>query len=166
MENPENAPALEMTLLGGTFVFTDDSLIALSGSDFGATVDGSPLPNWTASSYSPRTNPQGWLYPVWRALLSCRWWQHLPVEPFLRSASTHILSHLGGIEGRQLRKGDDAARFGAKLSRTELDDCVVSLLKLPGNSRHERCYGRPLLRRQAYFPPLQSKLFYKAPAIA
>src|SRR5882672_5308462 len=42
--NAENAAALEMTLLGGTFSFPQGAIVALSGSDFGATVDGAPVP--------------------------------------------------------------------------------------------------------------------------
>ena len=41
--NAENAPALEMTLAGGTFEFTADAVVALTGSDFGADV-----PMWRA----------------------------------------------------------------------------------------------------------------------
>src|SRR5580658_5950501 len=41
--NAENAPALEMTLSGGTFAFEEATVIALTGSDFDAG-----LPLWTA----------------------------------------------------------------------------------------------------------------------
>jgi antagonist of KipI len=40
--NAENAAALEMTLMGGAFEFETDTVIALTGSDFGAG-----LPLWT-----------------------------------------------------------------------------------------------------------------------
>src|SRR5690349_24357433 len=46
--NPENAAALEMTLLGGTFSFSDKTVVALTGSDFGATLDGHAVPLWTS----------------------------------------------------------------------------------------------------------------------
>src|SRR5271169_183027 len=36
--NPENTAALEMTLLGGSFLFPEGGIIALTGSDFGATL--------------------------------------------------------------------------------------------------------------------------------
>src|SRR5262245_59717514 len=41
--NAESAPALEMTILGGSFVFPGGALVALTGSDFGANI-----PMWTA----------------------------------------------------------------------------------------------------------------------
>ena len=46
--NAENAAGLEMTLVGGTFSFPEGAVLALTGSDFGATLDGSSLDMWTA----------------------------------------------------------------------------------------------------------------------
>jgi hypothetical protein len=37
--NSEGAASLEMTLLGGTFCFPEGAVVALTGSDFGATLD-------------------------------------------------------------------------------------------------------------------------------
>ena len=48
--NPENTAALEMTLLGGTFLFPQGAVIALTGSDFDA-----PIPMWTAVQVQPGT---------------------------------------------------------------------------------------------------------------
>ena len=39
VENPETAAGLEMTLVGGTFQFPEGAVLALAGSDFGATLD-------------------------------------------------------------------------------------------------------------------------------
>src|SRR5262249_13676684 len=41
--SPEGAAALEMTILGGSFVFPERALVSLTGSDFGANI-----PMWTA----------------------------------------------------------------------------------------------------------------------
>jgi allophanate hydrolase subunit 2 len=50
--NAESAAGLEMTLLGGTFLFPEGGVVALTGSDFGATLPGSgdpsPLAMWTS----------------------------------------------------------------------------------------------------------------------
>ena len=46
--NAEGAAALEMTLLGGTFNFPEGAVLALAGSDFGATLDGKPVEMWAA----------------------------------------------------------------------------------------------------------------------
>src|SRR5579864_2349798 len=46
--NPENTAALEMTLLGGTFVFPEGGVVALAGSDFD-----SPILMWTSVKIEP-----------------------------------------------------------------------------------------------------------------
>src|SRR5579864_4660851 len=45
--NKEGAAGLEMTLLGGRFGFPEGATIALTGSDFGATLDAAPIQPWT-----------------------------------------------------------------------------------------------------------------------
>ena len=103
--NVEGAAGLEMTLLGGTFVFPTGALLALTGSDFGATLDGKPVELWT--SFEARAGQALRLGPTRsgaRCYLCVR--GGIEVKLFLGSASTHILSGLGGHEGRALRKGD------------------------------------------------------------
>src|SRR5215469_12871144 len=51
--NAEGAAALEMTLLGGTFLFSQGATVALTGSDFGATLDGASLRLWTSFEIKP-----------------------------------------------------------------------------------------------------------------
>src|SRR6202158_1217564 len=51
--NDQGAAGLEMTLLGGTFIFPEAAVIALAGSDFGATLDGKPVELWTAFESRP-----------------------------------------------------------------------------------------------------------------
>jgi hypothetical protein len=51
--NAEGAAGLEMTLLGGTFRFSERVVIALTGSDFGATLDGVPIAMWTSLEVRP-----------------------------------------------------------------------------------------------------------------
>jgi biotin-dependent carboxylase-like uncharacterized protein len=103
--NPEVAAALEMTLLGGTFVFPQGATMALTGSDFGATLDGAPLDLWTSVEARPG---QTLRVGSTRSGARCYLCVHggIVVKPFLRSASTHLLSGLGGHEGRSLRKSD------------------------------------------------------------
>jgi biotin-dependent carboxylase-like uncharacterized protein len=105
VDNPEEAAALEMTLLGGAFRFPDGAVAALSGSDFGATLDGAPVPLWTSFQAQP-----GALLRVGPTLSGARCYLSVhggfAVKPFLGSASTHVLSGLGGLDGRALRKGD------------------------------------------------------------
>src|SRR5216110_4091145 len=51
--NPEDAAALEMTLLGGAFQFSAETWVAISGSDFGATLDDETLATHTAFKVQP-----------------------------------------------------------------------------------------------------------------
>ncbi len=103
--NAERVAALEMTLLGGTFVFPERSEIALTGADFNATLDGHSVEMW--SSLEVRQGQTLRLGPT-RAGARCYLCVRggIDVKLFLGSASTHLLSGLGGFEGRALRKGD------------------------------------------------------------
>jgi antagonist of KipI len=103
--NPEGAAALEMTLVGGAFRFTQSTAIALTGSDFGASLDGIPVPPWESVEVRP-----GQLLRLGPTRSGARCYLcvqgGIAVEPFLGSTSTHILSGLGGVDGRALRRGD------------------------------------------------------------
>jgi len=103
--NAESAAALEMTLLGGAFLFPEGALAALTGSDFGAALEGADVPPWTSFEVKPgQTLRLGPTRSGARCYLCIQ--GGIAVKPFLGSASTHLLSGLGGYEGRALRKGD------------------------------------------------------------
>jgi antagonist of KipI len=103
--NVEGAPALEMTLLGGTFLFPDGAIVALTGSDFGATLDDAPVAAGVSIKiYAGQTIRCGSTRSGARCYLCVQ--GGIAVPHFLHSASTHLLSGLGGFEGRPLRKGD------------------------------------------------------------
>lgn len=103
--NVEGSAGLEMTLLGGTFFFPEDCAIALTGSDFGATLDEHPVELWTSTEV--RAGQRLRLGPT-RSGARCYLCVQggIAVKPFLGSASTHLLSGMGGFAGRALRKGD------------------------------------------------------------
>jgi antagonist of KipI len=103
--NPERAAGLEMTLLGGTFFFPEAATVALTGSDFGATLDGAAIE--PGASFGVRPN-QTLRVGSTKSGARCYLAIHggIVVPPFLGSASTHILSGLGGLGGRPLRDGD------------------------------------------------------------
>ena len=103
--NAEDAAGLEMTLLGGTFSFPMGAVVALAGSDFGATLDGNPVEMWTAFETRPgQVLRLGTTRSGARCYLCVR--GGIETKLFLGSASTHILTGLGGHEGRALKKGD------------------------------------------------------------
>jgi antagonist of KipI len=103
--NPEGAAALEMTLVGGAFQFPQGAVIALTGSDFGAALGESPVELW--QSYQARPGQVLQMGPT-RSGARCHLCVQggIAVEPLLGSASTHLLSGLGGFHGRALRRGD------------------------------------------------------------
>jgi len=104
--NAENAPALEMTLLGGAFEFSANTTVALTGSDF----DGG-APWWSA--FEVKAGEALRLGPTRsgaRCYLCVRGGISVPM--LLGSASTHLLTGMGGFEGRALRKGDVLAIGG------------------------------------------------------
>jgi biotin-dependent carboxylase-like uncharacterized protein len=108
--NAEGAAALEMTLTGGTFLFPEGAIVALTGSDFGATLDGASIELWTSIEVRPgQTLSLGPTRSGARCYLCVQ--GGIIVTPLLGSASTHVLIGLGGFKGRPLHKGD-ALRIG------------------------------------------------------
>jgi len=91
--NPESAAGLEMTLLGGTFLFPEGAILALTGSDFVATIDGTVVDLWTSIDVRP-----GQTLRVGPARSGARCYLcvggGIAVKPFLGSSSTHILTCL------------------------------------------------------------------------
>ncbi len=103
--NREGAAALEMMLLGGTFIYQHGAIVALTGSDFGAMLDDGKLSIGSSERVRPdQTLHVGPTTSGARCYLCVR--GGITVKLFLGSASTHILSGLGGFQGRPLRKGD------------------------------------------------------------
>lgn len=153
--NHERAPALEMTLLGGTFRFPQGAIIALAGSEFDADLDGNPVDLWTAMEARPgQTLRIGPTRAGARCYLCVQ--GGIDVNRFLGSASTHVLTGLGGLNGRPLRKGDilNIAPAAGQYLRRTLDPQIV-----------ERFSHRTVLRvtsgpQSDWFPESSLRLFY------
>jgi antagonist of KipI len=155
--NAEGAAGLEMTLLGGTFLFPDGAIAALTGSDFGATLDGKPVALWT--SFEARSGQTLRLGPTRsgaRCYLCVR--GGIAAKLFMGSASTHILSGLGGHEGRALRKGDvlDIATADGSTRKRRLSAPAL-----------EKLSPRKVLRvtpgpQSDWFPESSQRLFYES----
>jgi len=95
--NAENAAALEMTLVGGTFEFTADTVVALTGSDFGAG-----LPLWSAVEVKAGQIVKcGATRSGARCYLCVRGGIAAPLV--MGSASVHVMT---GVGGRALRAGE------------------------------------------------------------
>lgn len=103
--NERGVAALELTLTGGRFHFPDGAVIAMAGSDFSARLDGRELAHWTRHAITPGATLEfGATKTGARCYLAIA--GGIQVPSFLGSASTHLVSGLGGFEGRALRSKD------------------------------------------------------------
>jgi antagonist of KipI len=155
--NAEGAAALEMTLLGGTFLFPQGAIIALTGSDFGATLDGSPLALWTSVEVkSGQTLRAGSTRSGARCYLCVQ--GGIIVKPFLGSASTHLLSGLGGLQGRALRKGD-VLGTGPAAASFQRKSITPQALRYLSPRKGLRVTPGP---QSDWFPESSQQLFFKS----
>lgn len=139
LENPPGSSALEMTLTGGTFLFPDGAVICLAGANFGAQTDGKALDLWRPHAILPgKRVALGATRDFARCYLCVA--GGIVVADFLGSASTHLLSGLGGWEGRALRKGDvlQIGKLEKNIRRRKLRAGVLEALKPEKNLRVTR----------------------------
>ena len=105
VSNKPGAAALEMTLLGGSYVFPEGGVIAITGANMNPVLNGRELEMWATISV-----PRGAELTLGSTKNYARSYLAIAggirVKPFLGSASTHLLSGTGGFKGRALRKGD------------------------------------------------------------
>jgi antagonist of KipI len=103
--NHDNRPVLEMTLLGGEFEFGYDSILALAGGDFGATLNGGPVPLYEAVYVAAGTVLRcGTSSTTARCYMAIA--GGFDIASVLGSTSTHVTSGIGGLAGRALMRGD------------------------------------------------------------
>ena len=108
--NPENTSVIEMTLTGDTILFHSNAFVALAGSKFKIDLDKKPFPFWVGTYIS-----SGQVLTIGPSLNGARCYLcvrgGLQVKNIINSASTHLTSKVGGLNGRILKKGDRIA-FG------------------------------------------------------
>lgn len=127
--NEENAAGLEMTLVGASFVFEKEALVALTGGDLAPIADGVPLPMGR-----PVYLPEGSVLEVKAARSGCRAYLAvaggLEVPEVLGSRSTYVRGGFGGHEGRALQAGD-RLDWGApsEAARRRMDELRGKLIK-------------------------------------
>ncbi|PKH22600.1 urea carboxylase [Enterobacterales bacterium CwR94] len=117
--NAEEAAALELTLQGPTLRFHTDALIALTGADCPADLDGQPVDFW-----QPVSVVAGQVLTLGRAKQGCRSYlavrNGFDVPEYLGSRSTFALGQFGGHAGRTLRVADMLA-----ISQPDLPACTT-----------------------------------------
>jgi len=153
--NKEGAAGLEMTLLGGRFVFPEGAALALTGSDFGATLDTLPIQPWTSFEVKRgQTLNVGPTRSGARCYLCVQ--GGIEVTPLLGSASTHLLSGLGGHEGRALRKGD-LLKIGEARDSYRKRTMAANALKELSPRKILRVTSGP---QSDWFPEASQRIFY------
>ncbi len=103
--NDEGDAALEITLHGPTLRFEAATVVALGGADLDATIRDRALATWrpmpvaageTLTFGTPRSGCRAYLAVA----------GGLYVTPVMGSRSTYLRARFGGLEGRQIRRGD------------------------------------------------------------
>lgn len=117
--NLETEAVLEMTLTGPTLEFSSDSLIALTGADLAAVIDGIRV-----KLNRPIAVKAGAVLKFSSAQKGCRGYLAVAggynVPEVMNSKSTYLRGSLGGFQGRALKKGDlvdcgEPGEFATKL---------------------------------------------------
>jgi len=104
--NPEDAAGLEMAISGPALRFHRPAVIAITGADMGAMLDGVAAPMWSAFEVRPGSVLKMGAAASGgaRAYLAVRGGFDVPV--YLGSRSTFLLGKFGGNAGSALRAGD------------------------------------------------------------
>jgi len=131
--NEETEGVLEVTIMGPTIEFTADNIIAITGGDLGAALDGKELPRYeavlvkagqTLSFAMPKSGA--------RAYVAFAGGRDVPVV--MGSKSTNLKSKIGGFEGRKLETGD---AIGFTAPKTDLPNLAQRKLPVPDFSARE-----------------------------
>jgi biotin-dependent carboxylase-like uncharacterized protein len=132
--NADGAAALEMTMVGGSFRFEADGVFALAGADSGAVLGDRPVVPWRPFPVESGARLVcSALRGGARAYLCVRGGLEVPLV--FGSASTHLMTGLGGYEGRALHGGDHVM-LGTAASRAP-SYRTVDPSAIPGYGRIE-----------------------------
>jgi biotin-dependent carboxylase-like uncharacterized protein len=105
VDNDDGAAALEITLAGPALRFDGPGVIALTGGDLGARINGRPMPTWQSVSVTAGAELTfSGLLDGMRAYLAVAGGIDVPLV--LGSRSTLTKSRFGGYMGRALAAGD------------------------------------------------------------
>ncbi len=123
--NPDNAAALEMTMMGASVLFKDgDGAIAITGGDLQPKLNNNPVSNWQVLPVKDGDilTFGGICGRGFRAYLCVSGGVDVPLV--MGSRSTYMKAKIGGLEGRKLAKGDELltgspGKFKAGLSCPE-----------------------------------------------
>jgi len=131
--NPESNAVLEMTLIGSSVLFHQDSLISICGANLSPTIDKKSVPMWR-----PLYVKEGASLDFGQCLKGCRVYigiaGGLAVPKVLGSRSTYLRANIGGYQGRPLKE-KDILHFGAP---SNLASKIMSYFSSPLNNHQFR----------------------------
>lgn len=117
--NDADAATLEVTLVGPELEFADERVVAVAGAEFELAVDGRPAPCGAAFVVAARSRLRfGRRSRGVRAYLAIA--GGIAVPTIFGSRATHLVSAMGGIDGRALKPGDELPLGNPKRSRRTL----------------------------------------------
>ena len=128
--NESTAATLEVTMMGPVLQLLDDTVIAITGADLSATIDGKALKPWK-STYVKRGQTLSFGKPVKgvRAYIAVA--GGINSQNVLGSKATYLKASMGGIDGRAVRKGDILSSGEMKSHYTQLSGRALSPKIIP-----------------------------------
>ena len=124
--NSIDAATLEVTLIGPDLIVEADTTMAIAGGQFEVTCDDRPLASGTSFSVTRGQRVKfGRLVEGARAYLAVAGGIQTP--PVLGSRATHLVSHMGGFNGRALRAGDRVPIVNAAPTRRQRKSAGLTL---------------------------------------
>jgi len=148
--NDVDAATLEVTLIGPELEFDDERVIAVAGAEFELTVDGRNVPANAAFVVA-----SGSCLRFGRRVRGARAYVAMSggvgVAPTLGSRATHVISAMGGLDGRPLKAGDRVPLGDPMRARNTMSAQPRSpLFALPEGRARIRVLAGP---QQDYFAP-------------
>ena len=132
--NNEDLAGLEMTLLGGDFEFDLDTEVAITGSQFNISLNGKETPH--NEPFHVKKNQIlsiGMSKKGSRCYLSVK--GGIKIQNYLNSKTTHIMSGMGGLMGRPLKKGDlleinESGKINTPNISNKIHDINTSIIRI------------------------------------
>jgi biotin-dependent carboxylase-like uncharacterized protein len=144
--NDGDAPALEVTMVGPELEFEDDRLVAVAGAAFELAVDGRDVPAGRSFVVGRGSRLRfGRRLSGARAYVAIAGGIELPAT--LGSRSTHVMTGMGGLDGRALRSGDRVPLGAVPSRRPEPGRMVPRIVPMPSDRTRIRVLPGPQLER-------------------
>ncbi len=142
--NGDNSATLEVTLMGPEMQFEAASMVAMTGAEFRVTLDGASVAmNRAFTVAAGSTLKFGDRLKGARAYVAIA--GGIDVPPVLGSRATHVVSGMGGFEGRALRAGDVLKTGSDPMTKNVIgsDPVIGPVVELPDGGTRLRVIPGP-----------------------